>query len=243
MSQDTRSLAVPSEAPRGPEAAAPFAGLSPEELAGQRPPKRRGSTQVVIFALVIGVSAISLWWMRREGTRAGVSFEEIKVEYTEPDAEKARTYQRIMADLARVQTPLDVALGEFGRSPFMLDTGTATITEHGTEVPAGPTPEEVAAREAAERAAARRQELVDALASLRLQSVMGGRSPLARIDDETVRVGDRVAKLFTVSGIEGRSVTLEADGQVFTLTMDDRRTDQPRRAPVKMGKPGPKSPR
>jgi ribosomal protein L29 len=240
-SNDTRSLAV-NEGAGGADPSAPFAGISPEELAGQRPVRRKGSTQVIILVLVLSVSAVSLWWMRREGTRVGVNFQELKVEYTEPDAEKARTYQRIMADLARVQNPLDVALGEFGKSPFMLDTGTATISEHSTPMSTGPSAEELAAREAAERAEARRQELLSTLANLRLQSVMGGASPLARIDDRTVRVGDVVGRLFTVTAIEGRSVTLTADDQMYTLTMDDRRTDQPRRAPVRMGTPAPRTP-
>ncbi|CAG0997426.1 hypothetical protein PHYC_02653 [Phycisphaerales bacterium] len=237
---ESKQLAAPQGATH--EHNAPFAGLSPEELAGKSRGRRgKTSTQVVILLLVVGVSAVSLWWMRREGTKVGVNFQELKVDYSEPDAEKARTYARIMTDLARIQTPLDVALGEFGKSPFMLDSGKAVVSENGVSVPAGPDPQEVAAREAAERAEARRQELLTALENLRLQSLMGGRVPLARIDDRTVRVGDEVGGVFTVTAIEGRTVTLAADGQTFTLTIDEQRTTTPKRAPVKMGTPSKKS--
>ncbi|GJQ28849.1 MAG: hypothetical protein HBSAPP03_07330 [Phycisphaerae bacterium] len=218
----------------------PFAGLSPEDLAGKR--KNRGgrtSTQLVILLLVLTVSAVSLWWMRREGTRVGVTFTELKVDYSEPDAEKARTYARIMADLSRIQTPLDVALGEFGKSPFMLDSGRAVVTPGPTGLTTPVNPEELAARQAAERAEARRQELETALGNIRLQSVMDGRVPLARIDDRTVRVGDTVGEFFEVVAIEGRGVMVKADGQEFMLTIAERTTDAPKKSPVKLG-PAPK---
>lgn len=239
MNPESKQLAVPEGAKHEH---APFAGLSPEELAGKgRARRSKTSTQVVILLLVVGVSAVSLWWMRREGTKVGVNFNELKVDYSEPDAEKARTYARIMTDLARIQTPLDVALGEFGKSPFMLDSGKPVVSENGVQIPAGPDPAEVAAREAAERAEARHQELMTALDNLRLQSIMGGRVPLARIDDQTVRVGDTVGGVFTVTAIDGRTVTVAADGQTFSLTIDEKKNDTPKRAPVKMGTPAKKS--
>lgn len=214
---------------------AAFAGLSPEELAG----KNKGHTlpaQLLVFGIVLCVSAVSLWWMRREGTKAGVIFDLTKVEYSEPDAEKARTYARIMTDLARIQTPLDVALGEFGKSPFMLDSGGTAVSD-ANPIPAGPSPQELAEIEARERAEARKQELLTAAGALRLQSVIEGRRPLARIDEHTVAVGDTIGEFFTVTAIDGRSVTIAADGQTFTLSMEDRKADSPKKAPVKMGVP------
>jgi hypothetical protein len=68
-------------------------------------------------------------------------------------------------------------------------------------------------------AAARKTALLNEAGKLVLHSVMGGKRPLARIDDETVTVGDTVAEYFTVTEISGRSVTITADGESFTLTM------------------------
>jgi hypothetical protein len=49
---------------------------------------------------------------------------------------------------------------------------------------------------------------------------MGGRRPVARISGETYGVGDKVNDTFTVKAIDGRSVTLEAKGYLFTLSME-----------------------
>lgn len=236
MSAPQNQLA-PAEPRPAEQARAPFAGLSPEELAGQRRTKRLPG-QTLILLLVLAVSTASLMWMRREGTRAGVNFTELKVSYEEPDAEKARTYARIMADLSRIQTPLDLALGEFGKSPFMLDTGTTVVEiKPGLPMPVGLSPEEIAAREAAAKAEARKQEVLAELATFQLASVMGGRSPLARISGDTYRVGDRVGENFTVTAIEGRSVTLTADGESYTISMEEPGEAGPKASPVKMGKP------
>jgi hypothetical protein len=215
---------------------APFTGVTPEELAAHRP-RRRVPTQTLILMLVLSVSAGSLAWMRREGTRAGITFTDLKVEYKEPDTERARTYQRIMSDLARIQSPLDVALRDLGRSPFMLASTRPTISTDAV-IPENATLEERAAAEAAARAEARRQELVAALESMRVHSIVSGSVPLARIDDQTVRVGDQIGE-FLITGIEGRVVSLQADGHVFTLSMEAA-GGSPKKAPVKIGKPGPK---
>ena len=49
--------------------------------------------------------------MRRYGMKSGIQFDKVDVEFKDTDTEKAKTYERIMADLATVQKPLDVALG------------------------------------------------------------------------------------------------------------------------------------
>ena len=43
------------------------------------------------------------------------------------------TYERIMADLSRVEHPLDVALSEFGRSPFMRERTMPKISPEAPE--------------------------------------------------------------------------------------------------------------
>lgn len=233
MNNDTNQLAV-SSASKPP----PLPGLSPEELAAHRP-KRTLPAQTIILLLVLSVSAGSLAWMRREGTRVGVTFTDLKVDYAEPNAEKARTYERIMTDLARLQSPLDVALKDLGRSPFMMANQQAAIVDPGDGSLNMPTPEEREAAEAAARAEARRQELLNSLQAMKLHSVMSGTTPLARIDDQVVRVGDRIGG-FVVTGIEGRVVALEADGMAFTLSMEN--STGPKRAPVRVQKPAPRRP-
>ncbi len=93
-----------------------------EEVPALRP-RRRFPTQLLVLALIVSVSAAALFAMRRYGMRSGFKFDAVDVDYKD-DSEKARTYERIMADLASVQKPLDVALGDFGKSPFMRENST-----------------------------------------------------------------------------------------------------------------------
>ena len=91
-----------------------------------------------------------------------------------------------------------------------------------------------AGRAAAERARhdaeLRRGKVQTALAQLKINGIIGGSNPVARISGEAVRVGDTIGDppLFRVKSIQGRSVELElADttlgetSPVFELSMDD----------------------
>jgi len=48
---------------------------------------------------------------------------------------------------------------------------------------------------------------------------MGGRIPLAKINNATYTVGDSVTEWFQIAAIEGRTVTLTADGEEYKLTL------------------------
>jgi hypothetical protein len=84
---------------------------------------------------------------------------------------------------------------------------------------------EAEARRLAEMARRDREQralgITQALEGVVLHGVMAGRIPLARVNGETVQVGDRVAEFFTVAAIHGRSIDLEADGQVYSVEMAD----------------------
>jgi hypothetical protein len=152
--------------------------------------------------------------------KSGFTFQEaVAVEYQPPDPSKAATYERIMQDLAEAQRPLDVAMGELGLSAFAIAQAPAPGA-----APVAPalTPEERAAQDAARRAEVRRLELESTARSLAVQSIIGGRVPVARINNRTVRVGDRLAEAFTVKRIDDRSVVIEADGMSFTLEMAEQ---------------------
>ncbi len=181
-------------------------------------------SQVVVAGLLFVLSAGVLMGMRAYGTRSGVNFEQVSAESTyKDDADKTAAYDRIMADLARVNKPLDVPLDDSGHSPFMARISQKTVPatqvtmsqpKHVAPVPVNEGPEEKADR----MRSARKAELVNEVSRLELHTVMGGRVPLARIDEETVGINGTVGP-FTVVAIEGRSVTLEAEGMRFNLTM------------------------
>ena len=187
--------------------------------------KGSGASQIVICGVILILSAGALMGMRAYGTRSGLSFETVSAESTHTDdADKTAAYDRIMADLARVNKPLDVPLDDMGHSPFFAratstpDTDTQVATTGTRPLPPMGTVE--TAEERMDRVRINRKaELINEVSRLELHSVMGGRVPLARINDETVGLNGTVG-VFTVVGIEGRSVTLEAEGNRFNLTMD-----------------------
>jgi hypothetical protein len=180
-------------------------------------PRKWTPRQPLVIGLTVIVSAVALMGMRQIGMRSAIAFESDQSEFDfQGDAQLQTRYERLMADLCNAKDPLDVALADFGNSPFAMREAIVPLQQAVNTAPlAGESPEAAAARVAA----ARKTALLNEAGKLVLHSVMGGKRPLARIDDETVTVGDTVAEYFTVTEISGRSVTITADGESFTLTM------------------------
>lgn len=175
------------------------------------PPGRKVSKQSVVMVAVVLVSAVAVVGMRAMGTRAGIAMGNDEVQYTSQDSDVTLRFTRVMNGLARVQRPLDVALGEFGRSPFMVQGAAAKASDM--------TPEQRAELERREKQETRRKQVDESFASLRIQSIVGGRVSLARISGDVYSEGDVINGMFKVVGIEDRTVHLEADGQRFELTL------------------------
>jgi len=157
------------------------------------------------------------------GPRSGLA-AGIKIDY---DVEKAKgnanDHKKVLAELATTQAA-QVPPEQVQRNPFMM-AGSLEAFEVG-----GPTPgdldqskSEKAARAEAEKAQKaaeeRRRTIETAFNELDLHSVMGGQTPVARISGQTIRVGDTIGNYFKVQAIQGRTVTLQADGETFTLGM------------------------
>ncbi|QQS08177.1 MAG: hypothetical protein IPK69_09235 [Phycisphaerales bacterium] len=180
--------------------------------------RMRGPSQLVMLLIVGGVSAAALMAMRQLGLRSGMNVaganEALGLKMVSVDSEKAKTYQRIMEDLYRVQKPLDVALGEFVKSPFVLTPAVGAIATED------PTKTDFTTILAEREKAAKMARVQAELAKLVVQSVLGGRSPVARINGETVRVGDTVGEIFTVVSIEGLTVKVETEGKEYELKFD-----------------------
>ena len=56
---------------------------------------------------------------------------------------------------------------------------------------------------------------------------MLGSKPVARINGEIYRVGMTIADYFIITAIEGREVTLFADDQTYTLSIDSSPSKRP----------------
>lgn len=191
-------------------------GVDPEPEVGARR-QRPVRVQTVVVALVVAASAGALYMMRRQGMAAGVNFEKTPViEYAldQPPPRATAEHKRILADLARSGTPTQVPAEALPKNPFQLDVET-------TEGAAAPTGEERWLAEQERLREAKRAELRAAVATLQLHSVMNGRTPVAIVSGQTVRVGDVIAEKFTVAMISGRSIDLQAEDLLFTLTVGE----------------------
>ena len=131
-------------------------------------------------------------------------------------------HTRVLRDLSESAVKGQVPIEQVQKNPFEIPA-----------VIAAPTPDdpELAAKQAAERARkeaeARKQHLDQVLAGLKVHGIIGGSTPVARINDKAVRVGDKVEDIFEVAAIQGRSVELECDGQTYVLSLDDDGTKGP----------------
>ena len=178
-------------------------------------PKRRVSVQTLVLALVLTASAASLYTMRKQGMGAGMRF---KTPAMAPEIDKVKgqstmAEQRILAELAKSSLPAQGETEPLQKNPFVLDA------------PAGDTigPVTPVRDTNAERLAAIREKL----GNIRVNSVMDGPHPIARINDRLVSVGDIVDDVFLVAQIHDRSVDFIADGRTYTLNMGEAALNSP----------------
>jgi len=204
------------------------------ELATPRPRRKSHTQQLIVVALLV-ISGGMLYGMRTYGMRSGISFKEVKVEFTGDTATtKSASYQRIMNDLEQAGKPVQIPGERLKKNPFMLGAAQSPTDPTADTAAIEARKREELARVQRERHAA---DVATALSTLQLHSVMDGRVPVARVNEETVRVGSKLAEFFTVTAITGRELELESEGQTYVLSMDDaegpRKKGEPPRKPTK----------
>lgn len=118
----------------------------------------------------------------------------------------------IVAMFAADHTERQVPIDYVQKNPFAMNEAPREVVEPTER--SGPSDEELRA--------ARRVELEREIQSMRLQSVMGGRTPIAIVNGEFMRVGQTVGS-FEVASISPDTLTvvLEHDGERFTLSMQE----------------------
>ncbi len=179
--------------------------------------KVSGPTALVLVVAAVGIGA--LLGMRKL-TSPGAAVASVKIDYT-PISGRASVdaHKRIVEVLDRSSTPVQVPTDQIKKNPFQF----TSAAQPATPIAKGGEDEEARlARLKAGEIAARQKKITDELGHLKVNGVMEGAVPVARINGETVRLGDTVADgLFTVTAIGGRSVTLQTDGRDYTLTMEE----------------------
>jgi hypothetical protein len=188
---------------------------SPEEAFGLPPASKRPQQLVVVAMLVVGAVAC-IFAMRQFGLGALPALGATELEYKPAQATSAASAKQVLAELERSRKAVQVSAEHIKSDPFEL-AGVKSVEAPLADPNAAAG---AAARLAEEQRRAREKQLSDSLAKLELQGMMQGAVPVARINDELVKVGMTVGEHFTVVAIEGRGVTLAADGKEYILTLD-----------------------
>lgn len=198
-----------------PFAAGPAGFLTPQDL--EPPPRRLGGAGVLILILVCAGGVLA--GMRQLGMGPRLALADIKIDYPieSPAAHDMPDHSAVIEDLKSGGRVRRVPLELVQTNPFAWRSLLpAEVT------PAPNAKDEDLARKKLEE---RQRLIAQAAGRLILHSIMGGRTPLARISGELVRVGDRVGEHFTVESISGRSVVLRSGEQLFTLTLGESARD------------------
>ncbi|VAX41546.1 hypothetical protein MNBD_PLANCTO03-1784, partial [hydrothermal vent metagenome] len=160
----------------------------------------------------------AIFAMRQFGMGPAISLAEMDIDYKPAAISSGTTPKKILAELDRSRRAVQVPADLITQDPFELDNAQAAVTEPTVDPDLARRAEEERLRLARE---ARQQELDETLDTITLQSVMGGSVPIARIDGKVYKVGMTVCEMFTITQIEGRDVTLAADGHTFVISMDN----------------------
>ncbi|MEL7473921.1 MAG: hypothetical protein AAGK04_11445 [Planctomycetota bacterium] len=193
-------------------------------------PKKAVNTQLVLAIGAVVVAGGLLYGMRRFGLDSGAALTDLIVDYpleSEVRRSEALRYERVIGELDRSARPYQISEDKLPVNPFSIPA--AIVVEDpdtGKTIPVNPigsknlpTPEQLEAR----RIARIRDTVRSEYAKLSLQSVVGGRIPVAIIDGALVRVGDKVSESLTVERIGGRSVVLiDTLDERHTLTMKQK---------------------
>ena len=173
-------------------------------------PNKTLPLQAIAIGLVLVIAAGALFLMRREGTRAGMRFDDIRI-VVPPDTtiQKVANEEEILDALAQTGLPNQVPVENIHQNPFALGDGDPVDT--GPVRPVG-NPEEIAAER-------RRVQIQEAIGRIDVQSIMNGRVPIAKINGKLYKVGDVIDNLLRVERIDGRSAYFSVDDKVFEVQM------------------------
>jgi hypothetical protein len=176
------------------------------------PGTKRLPMQAAVVAGVLLVAGGVIYWMHHRGIAPGKLLKPMEMRYT-IEQTQARHYEgedRILRSLAMSGPPPQIPLADIQDNPFRLDR---SPKQEGPIVPveAAPVRDEVLVR--AEQI----------LGSMKIEMVLNSETnPLAKINGQVYRVGDKIDGVLEIVSISGRAVTFRAKTLMRTLEMQDK---------------------
>jgi threonine dehydrogenase-like Zn-dependent dehydrogenase len=225
----------PSSSDNQPNPFAGSEGLNQPAIPGMEfgNASRQGiNSSVIAMGLVVLVGAGLVFAMRKIGVQ-GVAASTIIA--ADLDLDKVRSadafeHKKLVSDLKASRVDRQVDVDNLRRNPFTMPEAVQEVRRKreqeekdrraATADPHNQMHQFQAAANGNDKEAARKQAIATEAAGLTLQSVVAGNVFLARINGQVYRVGDQVGEFFVIMDMDGRSVTLTADGQIYVLTMD-----------------------
>jgi len=171
--------------------------------------KRSG---IVALAIAVACAGGGLYVMRTVGLSANIALADAEIDYTVQHGVAAVDHKKLIADLQRTDSIVQVPLAELPMNPFAWNAVKQVIEEDHAFNEPQEDPSERLRRE-------RLREIESAFGLLSLNSILNGPRPVVRISGETYTIGDVVEEFFVVEKVHGRSVTLGVDGRTYELTI------------------------
>ena len=201
---------------------------APESAISSSESESKMSIHMVVALGVIAVGAGVIYAMRYIGMKAGLDEEIAQIDYTSQagNSDVNKRFGTVMGELD--ESTIAVQLSDhdaFIDAPFSRPSAMGSTPEPVIQADPGMSQEERMALQRERELEMQRQErydsVVDEAYSFKLQGVVGGTRPAARVSGLPVKVGSKLGDYFTVTQITGRSVVIEADGLRFELAMGE----------------------
>lgn len=204
----------------------PSLKTAPESAISSSTKESKFSAHMAVALGVVAVGAGVIYAMRYIGMRAGLDEQVVSIDYTSESntGDFNKRFGQVMGDLD--ESTIAVQLSEyesFVDAPFARPSAMAKNDIVRPEPGMSEAERLALQRERDEELARQRRadEVVSEAMSFRLQGVVGGTRPAARVSGQAVAVGSKLGSYFTVTKITGRSVVIEGDGKKFEIAMGE----------------------
>lgn len=216
-SDDAGQSSTPGASPSGGDGAgeSPFL-IGLRESDGAPPPSKSARTGLVALLVALVAAGGGLYAMRTIGLTANVAVAGTEIDYAAKHSPAAVDHGKLIDDLKRSGDVVQIPLTDLPINPFAWNAIQEEPEPETVEKTPEPTinPEERARRE-------REREISETLGMLTLDSVLNGSRPVVRISGEIYTLHDTVEGIFTIEKVDGRRVTLSADGETYTLSLEE----------------------
>ncbi|MFG0247230.1 MAG: hypothetical protein ACF8MF_14390 [Phycisphaerales bacterium JB052] len=197
---------------------------APESAISSKTTESKVSVHMAVALGVVAVGAGLIYAMRYIGMKAGLDEKVVAIEYTSQsnNSEFTKRFGKVMGELDESTVAVQLSDYEsFVDAPFSRPTAIGQKDVVRTDP--GMSEAERLALQREQELELERQRRHDAVVSeafsFKLQGVVGGSRPAARVSGQAIAMGSKLGSYFEVVKITGRSVVIEGDGMRFELAM------------------------